>query len=147
MSPSATAHSNQCDAKYVTFGELLHAPFMADTTSRGFAWTSLDHRVRSRCKTFLGYDFALFFPPNRNVFRAYWSLATAWSLLVQHCMENNAQYDAVVLARPDVWFHVDTDLPKWVKSYWYYYRYCFCYRRCCWYCYCCFSRLLLLLSL
>ena len=48
---------------------------------------------------------------NRNVFRAYWSMATAWSLLLQHSMETNTVYDAVVLARPDVWFHVDTDLP------------------------------------
>lgn len=48
----------------------------------------------------------------RNVFRAYWSMAAVWSLLVQHAMETNARYDAVVVARPDVWFHVDTDLPK-----------------------------------
>ena len=47
-----------------------------------------------------------------NVFRAYWSMSTSWSLLVQHAMETGIRYDAVVLARPDVWFHVDTDLPK-----------------------------------
>eukprot|EP00904_Undaria_pinnatifida_P011647 jgi/Undpi1/7612/HiC_scaffold_23.g10085.m1 len=48
----------------------------------------------------------------RNVFRAYWSMSTVWSVMVQYAMETGTRYDAVVLARPDVWFHVDTDLPS-----------------------------------
>eukprot|EP00904_Undaria_pinnatifida_P008330 jgi/Undpi1/4627/HiC_scaffold_18.g07981.m1 len=48
----------------------------------------------------------------RNVFRAYWSMATVWSLMNMYSVERGFQYDAVVLARPDVWFHVDTDLPS-----------------------------------
>lgn len=39
-------------------------------------------------------------------------MATVWSMVVQYSMEAGVRYDAVVLARPDVWFHVDTDLPK-----------------------------------
>jgi len=27
-------------------------------------------------------------------------------------LERGFQYDAVILARPDTWFHVDTDLPR-----------------------------------
>lgn len=49
---------------------------------------------------------------DRNVFRAYWSMSTVWSVMVQYAMETGTRYDAVVLARPDVWFHVDTDLPR-----------------------------------
>ncbi|CAM9396488.1 unnamed protein product [Ascophyllum nodosum] len=48
----------------------------------------------------------------RNVFRAYWSMAMVWGLMAQHASEGRFQYDAVVLARPDVWFHVETDLPR-----------------------------------
>ncbi|CAM9396563.1 unnamed protein product [Ascophyllum nodosum] len=48
----------------------------------------------------------------RNVFRAYWSMAMVWGLMAQHASEGSFEYDAVVLARPDVWFHVETDLPR-----------------------------------
>lgn len=51
-------------------------------------------------------------PLFRNVFRAYWSMATVLSLMELHSLERGFQYDAVILARPDVWFHVDTDLPR-----------------------------------
>lgn len=47
----------------------------------------------------------------RNVFRAFWSMTLAWELLAEHSMEGGFEYDAVVLARPDVWFHADLDLP------------------------------------
>ena len=55
---------------------------------------------------------SLLSPQNRNVFRAYWSMATVWSLMSLYSLERGFQYDAVVLARPDVWFHVDIDLPR-----------------------------------
>lgn len=47
----------------------------------------------------------------RNVFRAYWSQEMVWSLLAEYAAEAGMTYDVVVLARPDVWFHVDIDLP------------------------------------
>ncbi|CAM9889994.1 unnamed protein product [Scytosiphon promiscuus] len=47
----------------------------------------------------------------RNVFRAYWSMSMSWGLMAQHAVEEGFEYDAVVLARPDVWFHYDVDLP------------------------------------
>ena len=50
--------------------------------------------------------------PLRNVFRAYWSMATVLALMELHSKERGFQYDAVVLARPDVWFHTDIDLPR-----------------------------------
>lgn len=50
--------------------------------------------------------------PFRNVFRAYWSMATVLALMELHSKERGFEYDAVVLARPDVWFHTDTDLPR-----------------------------------
>ncbi|CAN0061991.1 unnamed protein product [Pylaiella littoralis] len=48
----------------------------------------------------------------RSIFRGYWSMATVWSLMELYSLESGFQYDAVILARPDVWFHVDTDLPR-----------------------------------
>lgn len=47
----------------------------------------------------------------RNVFRAYWSQTMVWSLMAEYAAENTITYDAVILARPDVWFHKDIDLP------------------------------------
>ena len=47
----------------------------------------------------------------RNVFRAYWSFSRVWSLMAEYATEASMTYDAVVLARPDVWFHADIDLP------------------------------------
>lgn len=48
----------------------------------------------------------------QNVFRAYWSMSLAWGLMAQHGLENGFEYDAVVVARPDVWYHTDIDLPR-----------------------------------
>jgi len=53
----------------------------------------------------------LFVYPCRNIFRAYWSMAASWGLMAQHANDTGVAYDAVVLARPDVWFHADIDLP------------------------------------
>jgi len=39
-------------------------------------------------------------------------MATVWSLMELFALERGFQYDAVILARPDTWFHVDTDLPR-----------------------------------
>ncbi|CAB1102034.1 unnamed protein product [Ectocarpus sp. CCAP 1310/34] len=47
----------------------------------------------------------------RNVFRAYWSMSMSWGLMAEHAVAGGFEYDAVVLARPDVWFHYDVDLP------------------------------------
>lgn len=52
----------------------------------------------------------------RNVFRAYWSMSEVWGLMAQFAVENDFEYDAVVLARPDVWFHLDIDLPRYVRD-------------------------------
>ncbi|CAN0511290.1 unnamed protein product [Ectocarpus sp. 12 AP-2014] len=48
----------------------------------------------------------------RNVFRAYWSMSDVWGLMAQFARERRIEYDTVVLSRPDVWFHVDIDLPR-----------------------------------
>ncbi|CAN0068271.1 unnamed protein product [Ectocarpus sp. 8 AP-2014] len=48
----------------------------------------------------------------RNVFRAYWSMSEVWGVMAQFALERSIEYDAVVLLRPDVWFHVDIDLPR-----------------------------------
>ena len=57
-------------------------------------------------------DFEFDIASSGNVFPAYGSMATVRSLLLHGSMEANISYDAVVLARPNVWFHFDTDLPK-----------------------------------
>ncbi|CAN0062335.1 unnamed protein product [Pylaiella littoralis] len=48
----------------------------------------------------------------RNVLRAYWSMSMVWGLMAEHAVQGRFQYDSVVLARPDVWFHYDVDLPS-----------------------------------
>lgn len=39
-------------------------------------------------------------------------MAMVWGLVAEHTTENGFEYDAVMLARPDVWYHVDVDLPR-----------------------------------
>lgn len=39
-------------------------------------------------------------------------MSIAWSLMAEHALEEGMVYDAVVLLRPDVWYHVDIDLLK-----------------------------------
>lgn len=39
-------------------------------------------------------------------------MATVLGMMELHALEKGFQYDAVILARPDIWFHVDTDLPR-----------------------------------
>jgi len=43
-------------------------------------------------------------------------MSEVWGLMAQFAAENDFDYDAVILARPDVWFHVDIDLPRQVKN-------------------------------
>lgn len=62
------------------------------------------------------YDWA--YPPTRipatvrNVFRAYWSMSMVWGLAAEHGLEKGFEFDAVILARPDVWYLADIDLPR-----------------------------------
>lgn len=48
----------------------------------------------------------------RNIFRAYWSMSLVWDLMAQHGLKKGFEFDAVILARPDVWYHTAIDLPK-----------------------------------
>lgn len=43
-------------------------------------------------------------------------MSEVWGLMAQFAVENDFEYDAVVLARPDVWFHLDIDLPRYVRD-------------------------------
>lgn len=49
-------------------------------------------------------------------------MATVLALMELHALEGGFQYDAVVLTRPDVWLHVETDLPRQAMSL---FEYCF----------------------
>lgn len=39
-------------------------------------------------------------------------MSLAWGLLAEYAKEEDITYDAVMLMRPDVWYHIDTDLLK-----------------------------------
>lgn len=43
-------------------------------------------------------------------------MATVLAMMELYSKERGFQYDAVVLARPDVWFHADIDLPRQGRS-------------------------------
>lgn len=68
-------------------------------------------RVRSSVCTPVLYH--VFFSLRSNVLRAYWSMSMVWGLTAEHAVQRGFQYDAVVLARPDVWYHYDVDLPRY----------------------------------
>lgn len=47
--------------------------------------------------------------------RAYWSMSLVWGLMAEHAVEGGFEYEAVILARPDVWFHYDVNLSRYFR--------------------------------
>lgn len=40
------------------------------------------------------------------------SMMEVWGVMAEYALEEGVTYDGVVILRPDVWFHLDIDLPK-----------------------------------
>ena len=43
-------------------------------------------------------------------------MSLVWGLMAEHAAEGGFEYDAVVLARPDVWFHYDVNIARYSSS-------------------------------